>query len=92
MVTGVKILEVAIYLTLTLIAITGLAVIVRYLLQRRGYIINLPAQQHLKITERLHLDQRRQVVRIQDNKTTYLVLLGATNELILNTEKVKDSA
>lgn len=53
-------------------------------LKGRGH---LPSQgRQLKVTERFALDTKRNLVRFQDHRHTYLVLLGQQGELLLNKE------
>lgn len=89
MISSIKLLEAGLYLAIVLGAIAAIAFIARYILQRRGYSLPGTSKDTLRIVEKLYLDQRRYVIRLQDKECSYLLLLGANTELLLNVDDSK---
>jgi flagellar biogenesis protein FliO len=56
----------------------------RYFQQKQWFLKLGLNPKKLEILESLHLDQKRRIVWIRHESEAYLLLLGSTNDLILN--------
>lgn len=45
-------------------------------------------ERQIKITEKMHLDTKRTLIRFNDSKNSYLILLGVQGELLLNKDPI----
>ena len=84
----INILKTIVYLLLTIGILLAVLFSLKWILKQQGQSWLLQKKGSFKIIERFALDQKRQLVRLQDDQREYLLLLGSQSEQVLNSKDI----